>query len=200
MTSGPVRLLGYAIRYAAESVDAVVPGSESLPTPCEGWDLRTLLSHLNDSVDELRRAVASEPGDRDPAGAPVARPASTFRSQARLLLQSCAETGGAGRRIAVGDQSLAIGWVVVTAAGEIAVHGWDVSVACGVPRSIPDPLALGLLSLLQLVVTDATRPPLFGPEIPVSPLASPSDQLVAFLGRRPVPVSSGRVNGGAAFP
>jgi uncharacterized protein (TIGR03086 family) len=187
MTIGSVRLLSNAIRYASESVDAVEPGTESLPTPCEGWDLGALLLHLNQSIDELCRTVALEHTDVAPASISTARPAATFRSHARLLLQSCVEGGVIGRRIIVGDRALASAWVVITAAAEIAVHGWDISVACGKVRSMPDPLALGLLSLLQLVVTDGTRQPLFGPQVPVSPLASANDRLVAFLGRHPVP-------------
>jgi uncharacterized protein (TIGR03086 family) len=194
-TIGSVRLLSYAIRYASESVDAVEPGTESLPTPCEGWDLRALLLHLNQSMDELRRTVALERMDVEQGSTSTTQLGATFQSHARLLLQSCVHGGVVGRRIIVGDQALASAWVVIAAAAEIAVHGWDISVTCGKVRSIPDPLALGLLSLLQLVVTDATRQPLFGPQVPISPLASASDQLVAFLGRHPVPSPPGGESG-----
>jgi uncharacterized protein (TIGR03086 family) len=179
MANGPVRLLQHAICYAVESVDAVPPGTGSLPTPCEAWDLRTLLLHLNRSIDDLLPSITLEPADRGPASddgrASTTQLAATFRTRTRLLLQSCLKSEPAGRG----------GWVVIVAAAEIAVHGWDVAVACGTARSIPDPLALGLLVLLQMVIEDAARHPLFGPPIPVSPLASPSDQLVAFLGRLP---------------
>jgi len=76
--------------------------------------------------------------------------------------------------------------VAVAGAVEVAVHGWDISVACGCRHPIPPTLALGMLSLSPLVVDDGMRQSLFGAPIPVSPLASPSDQLVAFLGRRPI--------------
>jgi hypothetical protein len=46
-------------------------------------------------------------------------------------------------------------------------------------------LATGLLAICPLLVTEATRHRLFGAPVAVSPLASPSDQLVAFLGRSP---------------
>src|SRR4051812_36089359 len=124
MTIGPVRLLSHAIRYASESVDAVEPATESLPTPCEGWDLGALLLHLNQSIDELRRTVALEQMDMEPGSISTAQPAATFRSHARLLLQSCIDGGVIGRRIIVGDRALASAWVVITAAAEIAVHGW----------------------------------------------------------------------------
>jgi hypothetical protein len=72
---------------------------------------------------------------------------------------------------------------IVVGAVELAVHGWDVSVACGRDHPIPARLALGLLSLSQLIIDHSMRRSLFDGPVPVSPLASPSDQLVAFLGR-----------------
>jgi uncharacterized protein (TIGR03086 family) len=190
MPSGVVRLLQHAICYASENVDAVVPGTESLPTPCADWNLQALLLHLNHSLGDLHQSITLEFADRafdDVGVASTTHLAAAFRSRARLLLQSCVSTEQTRRRINMGDQSLANGWVAIIGAAEIAVHGWDISVACGWTRAIPDPLALGLLSLLQLVMNDAMRQPLFGPTISVSPLASPSNQLVAFLGRRPSP-------------
>lgn len=62
---------------------------------------------------------------------------------------------------------------VLTAAGalEVTLHGWDVSVACGAPRQIPDRLAAHLAVLAPVLVTEADRPVRFGPR--------------AFLGRDP---------------
>jgi hypothetical protein len=65
------------------------------------------------------------------------------------------------------------------------VHGWDISRACGRHRPIPPTLASDLLTICPLLVTQATRHPQFGAPVAVSPLASASDRLVAFLGRRP---------------
>jgi hypothetical protein len=61
--------------------------------------------------------------------------------------------------------------------------GWDIAWACGQRQPIPPGLAIDLLKLSPLVVTDATRHPLFAAPVAVSPLASPSDRLVASLGR-----------------
>jgi hypothetical protein len=165
--NGPVRLLQHAICYAVESVDAVRPGADSLPTPCAEWDLRALLLHLN----------GMSPGTADGGSADRAsmtQLAEMFRSHTRRLLRRC-----------IGSGPPPDGRTAVVGAAEIAVHGWDVSVACGAARSIPDSLALGLQVLLPVVMDDALRWPLFGPPVPVSPLAGPSDRLVALLGRRP---------------
>ncbi|GAA1586428.1 maleylpyruvate isomerase family mycothiol-dependent enzyme [Kribbella sancticallisti] len=188
--SGPVRLLEQAIRYATGSVDSVVDGFGSLPTPCVEWDLHALLLHLNDSIAALQQgvefghvAVDESRGPQDPTCVLV----TSFRSRVQRLLSSCRTGAPAGRLVTVDGVSLPTGKVVVTGAVEVAVHGWDISVACGNHRPIPDPLALGMLTLSQLMVDDGMRASLFGPPVAVSPLAGPSDQLVAFLGRHPVP-------------
>jgi hypothetical protein len=68
---------------------------------------------------------------------------------------------------------------------EVAVHGWDIALACGRPEPIPGVLAARLLQLSPLLVPAAGRAPLFAEPVPVPAAAAPSDQLAAFLGRPP---------------
>jgi hypothetical protein len=68
---------------------------------------------------------------------------------------------------------------------EVAVHGWDVAQACGSRQPIPPALATGILEIVPLVVTSATRELCFAAPVTVSPLASPGDLLIALLGRDP---------------
>ena len=68
---------------------------------------------------------------------------------------------------------------------EVAMHGWDIALACGRPEPIPVPLAAHLLQLSPLLVPTAGRAPLFAEPVPVPAAAGPSDQLAAFLGRPP---------------
>ena len=51
--------------------------------------------------------------------------------------------------------------VAVTGAIEIAVHGWDISVACGARRPVPPGLAAVLAPIAPLLITPRTRPGLF---------------------------------------
>jgi uncharacterized protein (TIGR03083 family) len=68
---------------------------------------------------------------------------------------------------------------------EVAMHGWDIALACGRPEPIPVPLAARLLQLSPLLVPAAGRAPLFAEPVPIPAAACPSDQLAAFLGRSP---------------
>jgi len=190
--SAGVTLLKRAVGFALICAGEVMPGTLANRTPCDRWDLRALLAHSTDSALVLREAIGSGcvgPGassDQGPGFGPryCQDPAAAFRAQARMLLGACA-AAGAERPAAVGDRRLAIAIVAATGAIELAVHGWDISVACGAGRPIPPVLATDLLDVTPWLVTDATRAGLFGDAVRVTPLACPGDKLVAMLGRTP---------------
>ena len=182
-------LLERAVGYALGSAQAVTPELLSRPTPCSQWDLRMLLHHVNDSLDALHESIDAGHVGPDPArdddGQLAGNPVATFRDRACRLLGAWAAAGRHDRVIAIADLPLLASTVATTGAIELAVHGWDIAWACGQRRPIPPGLATDLLKLSPLVVSDATRHPLFADPVAVSPLASPSDRLVAFLGRGP---------------
>jgi uncharacterized protein (TIGR03086 family) len=182
-----VGLLERAICYALGRVHEVAPGSLTRPTPCARWDLRTLLDHLNESLLILTEGAAGGslraeplPGDCESTADPVA----TFRDRARQLLTAWS-SAGSDRLIRIGGSPITATLLAQTGAIEIAVHGWDVAAACGMDRPIPPELAADMLVVCRLVVTEATRYPMFAAPVTISPLAGPSDRLLAFLGRRP---------------
>lgn len=198
MASAPagLALLERAVGYAlAQAVD-VTPVQLAYPTPCAGWDLRTLLAHIGDSARALREAIgsgrvcwvagpAAEPGDIAPGRRP--HPAAAFCAEAGLLLGACA-VDRTEHHVAIGDRRLTVGLVATTGAIELAVHGWDISAACGRSRPIrpiPPELALDLLEVAFLVVNGTTRPGLFAEPLMGTPVACPGDKLVALLGRTP---------------
>jgi len=180
-------MLASAVGYALVTTGAVGRGELSLPTPCRGWDLRMLLRHAAESLAALREGLGTGRVSLCPA-ADDARddPVGAFRERARLLLHAWA-AAGPSRAVAIADRCLPADLMAAAGALEIAVHGWDVSRACGQRRPIPPVLATGLLAVAPLLVPADDRAPLFAPAIPVAPTAAPSDRLTAFLGRAPRP-------------
>jgi uncharacterized protein (TIGR03086 family) len=186
-------LLERAVAHALACADEVTPGQLANPTPCADWDLRALLAHICDSARVLREAISCGRVSRmpsqvhEPAG-PGPRwrrhPATAFRAEARLLLGACAAES-AEHQVAIGDRQLTAGLVAAAGAIDLAVHGWDISAACGSDRPIPPALARDLLEVAVLVVDDATRPSLFGEPLKVPAHSCPGDELVALLGRTP---------------
>ncbi len=187
--AGPA-LLRPAIGYAVAAADAITPGLLSRPTPCRGWDLRTLLRHLNDSLAALHEAAGagrvSEWPSEEPPGADLA---AMFRDRARGLAEACRSRGPGDhgdRVIGIGDRAITLSTVAALGALEVTLHGWDISRACGPARPIPRRLAADLLVIAPLLVGGACREPLFAAPVAAAPDAGPGDRLVAFLGRDPV--------------
>ena len=208
-------LLAAALEYALQAAATAGPGLLARPTPCRDWDLRMLLRHVAESLAVLQegltsRRIALHPGPEDTAV--TADPLTAFRARAARLLATSREhdpsygadgperhghpvngpINGLCRAAALTHGVILIGghWLprdIAAGAGalEVAVHGWDIALACGRPEPIPVPLAARLLQLSPLLVPTAGRAPLFAEPVPVPAAAGPSDQLAAFLGRPP---------------
>jgi uncharacterized protein (TIGR03086 family) len=185
--TGGIALLERAMGYTLGGLLLVTAEDMTNPTPCRDWDLRGLLLHMNDSLLALEEAITAGHVELDPAvdyEDPSADPVASLRNRACRMIGAWANARGRGE-ISIAGRPLTSGIVATTGAVEVAVHGWDVYRACGQRTPVPPPLAEELLELCPLFVNDADRPMRFGTPVKVSPLASPSDRLIAFLGRRP---------------
>jgi uncharacterized protein (TIGR03086 family) len=186
--AGETELLRRAIRYACGTVRTVTPELLPHPTPCRGWDLRMLLEHASESLAALHEGISDGCLSLAPAdcgGDTAAGPAQAFRDRAGLLLDASSGPRGRNHVIDIAGHPLAASAMAVIGALEIAVHGWDISQASGTCQPIPQMLAIDLLAIAVLLVPRDGRYPLFAPPVSVTAERSPSDQLVAFLGRTP---------------
>jgi uncharacterized protein (TIGR03086 family) len=186
--TGGVRLLEPAIGYALTAGAAVTPEFLSCATPCRGWDLRMLLRHVCESLAAICEGIGAGCIDRYPADedSDVATdPARAFRDRAGRLLGACASPAPDHEVVHIADRLLPASAMAGAGALEIAMHGWDISRACGCRQPIPSALAADLLAIAPLLVPRADRHPLFAAPLSVPPEASPSDRLAAFLGRSP---------------
>ena len=182
------RLLAPSIGYALGAVLAVTPEFLSRPTPCGEWDLRMLLRHASESLAAICEGIGTgrvglEPAPED--GGVAADPARAFRDRACQLLDAWAGPGHERQVIEIADCPLAASVMAAAASLEVAVHGWDISQACGQRQPIPPTLATDLLAIAPVLVPLVGRHPLFAAPVTVPPTVGPSDQLAAFLGRAP---------------
>jgi uncharacterized protein (TIGR03086 family) len=187
--SGTGTLLAQAIRYALGSVADVTPRCLTRPTPCAEWDVAALLRHVNDSLAALHEGMATgtiDPDPTEPTSCQTARElVDTFCDRAHRLLTAATTVPRQTRLITIADRCTTETIVDAVGTIEIAVHGWDVATACGRDQPIPPDLAVAILNIVPLVVSDATHATRFAPPLTVSVSMSPSDWLVARLGRRP---------------
>ena len=182
------RLLEPSISYALGAVVAVTPELLSRPTPCQEWDLRMLLRHASESLAAIAEGIGTGRVGLDPAaedGDLAADPARAFRDRAGRLLDAWTSSGHQRQVIEIAGCPLAASVMAAAAALEVAVHGWDISRACGQRQPIPRALATGLLVVAPVLVPRTGRHPLFAAPVTVPATASPSDRLAAFLGRTP---------------
>ncbi|HEX6500144.1 MAG TPA: TIGR03086 family metal-binding protein [Micromonosporaceae bacterium] len=184
--TGGIGLLERAVNYALGSLQLVTPQVLTRPTPCRAWNVRALLRHLSGSLTALGEAAGGQvmlaaPGPRAANRDPVV----DARQRAVQLVGAWLDVAAARRSVSVAGTPLTTPILVGAGALEVAVHGWDIDRACGADRPVPPSLAEELLELSPLLVTDDERPRLFAPRVEPSPLATPGDRLVAFLGRDP---------------
>ena len=182
------RLLQPSISYALGAALAVTPELLSRPTPCREWDLRMLLRHACESLAALGEGIEAGRVGLDPAaedGVLAADPARAFRQRAGQLLDAWTGPGHQRRVVDIAGCPLAASVMAAAAALEVAVHGWDISRACGQRQPIPRALATGLLTIAPVLVPRTGRHPLFAAPVAVAATAGPSDRLAAFLGRPP---------------
>jgi uncharacterized protein (TIGR03086 family) len=185
--TGGTALLDQAICYALGTVSDVTPALYSRRTPCRGWNLEMLLRHLCESLTTLHGGIVTGHAaliPESPALGAAADPALAFPDRAAQLI--AARAAAAGRRdVDIAGRRLPVSIVECTGALEVAIHGWDVSQACGRRRPIPDVLATALLAVAPLLIPEVGRHPLFDEPVTTAAQADLGDRLVAFLGRNP---------------
>lgn len=181
-------LLERAVGYTRTSLPLVAVADLCAPTPCADWDLLALLRHMNDSLATFTEAADIGYVDLVPVRGADTDPDDGQMLVERLKGRACALLGAWAHQpktgpVTVKDRELPSDLLAAAGSLEIAVHGWDVAQACGVDRPLPAALAVKLLDVVPLCVSDADRPARFAERIDVPLHARPSTRLLAALGR-----------------
>jgi uncharacterized protein (TIGR03086 family) len=187
-----------AVQASVDLVDGLTPGDLTKPTPCAGWTLADLLSHMTVQHRGFAAAARGRGGDVtvwDPATVAddvSADPAGVYRAAARDVLDAFAVGGVMDVTFALpefGPQatfpgSMAIGFHFV----DYVVHGWDVARSRGVDFRLPDHVVAAALPL-ALAVPDgefrAVDGSPFARAIPAAEPLSDIDRILTHLGRCP---------------
>lgn len=182
-----------AVRLSAQIVGRTTPADLGRATPCAGWTLADLLSHMiaqhrgfAEAATGARTAVADwkpRPLSDDPvaeytaaADDVIAAFASVTNGDTEILLPEL------GRRPFTTHDALTFQLV------DDVVHAWDLARATDVPLHVDDDLAEAALAVALRVPDDAARrgpgfP--FAPGLPVVDDASALDRTLLLLGRSP---------------
>ena len=181
-------LIERAFASTGARIAKVTPADLSTKTPCTEWDVRALLDHtigvVAGFVAAASRTPASDPNEHDFVGDD---PSAAYDQAAKAALHAWSQPGALD-----GTVTLRFGELPAPVAASInvvdtLVHGWDLSKALGQDATLDPELATEALERVRAFLPADFRGPgkPFGAEVRVPADASPSDQLVAFLGRQP---------------
>lgn len=167
-------------RRASEWADEKIAGVTRLdaPTPCDEWDVRTLLNHMLQTQHHFlsgARGQQASPPSGDPPELLSDDPVKDFRDVQRAITTAFGEEG-------VIDKT---GPMLGIAFADTLLHGWDIARATGQRTEMPAGLAEAAYETIHGRFTDEQRTGVFKPEVPVADDASPQDRLLAYTGRHP---------------
>ncbi|WP_433786477.1 TIGR03086 family metal-binding protein [Actinomycetospora sp. CA-101289] len=189
----PRPLLTRALGQVGDLVAATPPEALDAPTPCDDWDVRTLLAHLVG----VHRRIAHV------GGGGLFSEVSSMPDVAadRLAAELAAARADVDRRwgldgsdAPVLDRELTVPWGTMPGrfvgfgyVQELTVHAWDLAAATGRTAGLDDALAAAVEDTAHRVLPAEPRggPIPFGPPVPAAPDAAPTARLVAWLGRDP---------------
>ena len=178
-----------ALAAVAPIVAAVRPDQLGADTPCDGWDVRTLLNHIvsgNWWAAELAAGKSiEEVGDRldgdvlgdDPHAAydaSATAAAAAFRAPGALDAPCAVSYGPVPGSVYAGHRFI-----------DVLIHGWDVAQATGQDTTIDPDLVGAAFAVIKPQIDMVRGSGVFGDDLPVADDADDQTKLLALLGRRP---------------
>jgi len=176
-----------ALDATGRLVAAVRPEQLGNDTPCEGWDVRTLLNHVvggNWWAQELAGGkTIDEVGDRldgdvlgdDPAAAydaSAAAAAAAFRAPGAMEASCAVSYGPVPGAVYAGHRLI-----------DVLIHGWDLATATGQDTALDPDLMEACRQIIEPQLELFRAAGAFAAELPAPPDATPQTRFLAILGR-----------------
>ena len=186
-TTDPRPALANAMDQIGRLIEGTDPAQGKRPTPCDDWDVATLVAHLQAVVRRIGAVLDGQP----------------FWSVPRIVESTdWVADWAAGRAStdavladdAILRREVSVPWGTVTGAqaagsyiGELATHAWDLAVATGRAGELDARFAEAALPAAMAKIPAEPRggevP--FGPVVEAGPDATAYERLVAWEGRDP---------------
>ena len=178
--------LSQSFDHTHKVIGGVGPDQLGAATPCSEWDVQALLSHTLGVVANMGRGVSGQDLLTDMNAFPLETDvAAQFRREADTTLAAWTARGLDGEvNIGAGPMPVAAGLSINLL--DTATHSWDIASATGQDANLPDDLAATVLAVCQGFITEEVRGFAgFDAAVTVGPDATATEQMVAFLGRKP---------------
>lgn len=187
-TTDPRQMYARALAQTESIIEKVQPEQLDDRTPCEEYNVRSLLSHMVGGVN--RAAIFGEGGDG------LAKPAMadgvSDDGWLEAFRKASARAEAAWADDAKLDMMVKVPWgqvpgraAVTGYVQEILTHGWDLAMATGQPTELDPELAEFALVFARRVLPPEIRggETPFGAVVPVPAEGGPYAQLAGWLGR-----------------
>ena len=166
---------------ASDWTSSKVAGATSLldaRTPCDQWDVRTLLNHM---LETQKYFVGAAQGKdvSPPAPSPPELLGDDPRADFEQARRDMLSTYGAPGVIDKTGPSLGIAF------SDLLLHGWDLAKATEQDTTMPEGLPEAAFQMIHGRFTEDQRKGVFKPEVDVPADAPAQDKLLAYTGRKP---------------
>jgi uncharacterized protein (TIGR03086 family) len=174
---------------AARTVGNVHESELGRPTPCDDWDVRTLLNHLivwtSYSLEARAHgdSVAQDLIDRDFAADPGF--AAGYRAQLDRALTAWSDPAKWEASLNVMGSPMPAADVAALNIAEMVLHGWDLAAATGQAYTVSEPAAAAAMRAVEANAELFRQYKGFAEPVEVPPSASVLDQVLATSGRDP---------------
>lgn len=146
-------------------------------SPCAGWTVRDVVSHVIGTMIEASAVVRGEPFSREPDG-----PGNAAGEDPVAALR--AVSGPAREAVKTANLSQVTAEALAFPAADLVVHAWDIAHATRQQLLLPDELLAHVAHTCEQVPEEKLRGPgLFGPAQTVGDDADDTTRLMAWLGR-----------------
>jgi len=182
-------LITNAIDGFGQRLSAVDAGKWSAATPCQDWDVRTLVNHVVGELlwmpPLLEGKTVADVGDRLDGDILGADPHATWTSAVADARAAASEPGAQDRTVHLSFGDFPGGDYLGQVTSDLVIHSWDLARAVGASDRL-DPTLVEFVDDFLSPQIDAWRGAgAFGPAVDVGPDADTQTKLLAQTGRSP---------------
>lgn len=179
-----------ALAQVAPLIDDLATSDLDRPTPCAGWSVRDLLSHLVAVGDRIVHIAGGGKPFEVPSvvqGIPDADWPDAWRSRVAPIEQALADDALLTREWVHPAGTMPGFRAIAIYASELAVHAWDLARALGRDAELDQDVAAAVVGPITAALPAEPRGGVvpFGAVVPVADDAPPYARLVGWVGRDP---------------
>jgi uncharacterized protein (TIGR03086 family) len=176
-----------ALEGFEQRLSVVAADQWSGATPCDGWDVRTLVNHVVGELlwlpPLLDGKTIAEVGDRFDGDVLGPDPLVTYKSASGAAQAAASQPGARERTVHLSFGDFAGSEYLGQVISDVIIHSWDLARAVGADDRL-DPTLVTFVDDFLSPQIDAWRSAgAFGPAVDVGPNASSQDRLLAQTGR-----------------